>query len=59
MKIQAIAWSPNSDERMAVINSRIVREGGSVEGFSVVAIRQDDVIVREQGRLYRVIFGKP
>ena len=59
LKIQAIAWSPVPDERMAVINSRIVREGGSVEGFSVVAIRSDDVVVREKGQLYRVIFGSP
>jgi hypothetical protein len=59
LKIQAIAWSPVADERMAVINSHIVREGSSVEGFSVIAIRQDDVIVNEQGRLYRVVFGQP
>jgi general secretion pathway protein A len=59
LKIQAIAWSPVPDERMAVINSHIVREGGSVEGFSVVAIRSDDVIVRENGQLYRVLFGSP
>jgi type IV secretory pathway VirB10-like protein len=59
LKIQAIAWSSVPDERMAVINSRIVREGGSVEGFSVVAIRSDDVIVREKGQLYRVVFGSP
>jgi hypothetical protein len=59
LKIQAIVWSPIADERMAVINTRIVREGGSVEGFSVVEIRSDDVIVRESGRLYRVAFGKP
>ncbi|MGD9007731.1 MAG: general secretion pathway protein GspB [Desulfobacteraceae bacterium] len=59
LKIQAIAWSPVPDERMAVINSSIVREGGSVEGFTVVAIRSDDVIVREKGQLYRVIFGSP
>lgn len=59
LKIQAIAWSPIPDECMAVINSRIVRVGGSVEGFSVVAIRSDDVIVRENGQLYRVIFGSP
>lgn len=59
LEIQAIAWSPVPDERMAVINSRILREGGSVEGFSVVAIRSDDVIVREKGRLYRVPFGSP
>jgi cytoskeletal protein RodZ len=59
LKIQAIAWSQVPDERMAVINSRIVREGGSVEGFSIVAIRSDDVIVREKGQLYRVPFGSP
>lgn len=59
LKIQAIAWSPVPDERIAVINTHIVREGGSVEGFSVVAIRSDDVIVREKGQLYRVIFGSP
>ena len=59
LKIQAIVWSSIPDERMAVINTHIVREGGSVEGFSVVAIRSDDVIVRENGRLYRVAFGKP
>jgi hypothetical protein len=59
LKIQAIAWSPIPDERMAVINSHIVREGSSVEGFTVVAIRSDDVIVKEQGRLYRVVFGSP
>ncbi len=59
LKIQAIVWSSIPDERMAVINTHIVREGGSVEGFSVVSIRSDDVIVRENGRLYRVVFGKP
>lgn len=59
LKIQAIAWSPVPDERMAVINSRIVREGGSVEGFSVIAIRSDDVIVKEKGQLYKVVFGSP
>ena len=59
LKIQAIVWSSVAEERMAVINSRIVREGSTVEGFSVVAIRSDDVIVKEQGRLYRVVFGHP
>lgn len=57
LKIQAIAWSPIADECMAVINSHIVHEGSTVEGFSVIAIRPDDVIVKEQGRLYRVVFG--
>jgi hypothetical protein len=59
LKIQAIAWSPIPDERMSVINSHIRREGDSVEGFLVVKIGTDDVIVREKGQLYRVVFGSP
>jgi hypothetical protein len=59
LKIQAIAWSPIPDERMSVINSHIVHEGDNVEGFTVVKIRSDDVIVREKGQLYRIVFGSP
>ena len=59
LKIQAIAWSPVAQDRMAVVNSRIVNEGDKVDGFFVVAIRRDDLVVREKGKVYRVIFGRP
>lgn len=60
LKIQAIAWSPNPDDRMAVINARVIHEGESMESFQVVAIRQDDVVVKEkQSGTWRVLFGRP
>jgi hypothetical protein len=60
LRIHAIAWSPQPAERMAVINSRVIHEGDSVEDFTVVVIRPDDVVVREKGKgVWRVEFGRP
>lgn len=60
LKVQAIAWSPEKENRMAVINSRILHEGDSLDGFTVVSIKPDDVIVRENGAgLWRIRFGRP
>lgn len=60
LKVQAIVWSSAREDRMAVINSRILHEGDSVDGFTVVAIKPDDVIVREKGAgLWRIRFGRP
>ena len=60
LKIHAIVWSDNKQDRMAVINTQILHEGDTVSGFSIVAIRPDDVVVRgEGGGLHRVIFGRP
>jgi hypothetical protein len=60
LKVHAIAWSAAVEDRMAVINSRVVHEGDSVDGFAVVAIRPEDVVVREKEKgLYRVVFGRP
>ena len=60
LKVQAIACSATVENRMAVINSRVVHEGDSVDGFGVVAIRPDDVVVRDKAKgLFRVVFGRP
>lgn len=60
LKVHAIAWSAEAEERMAVINSRVVHEGDNVEGFLIVAIRPEDVVVREKGNgMFRVVFGHP
>ena len=59
LKVQALAWSPSIEDRMAVINTRIVHEGDKVEGFVVLAIGRDDVVVSEKGIAYRVVFGRP
>ena len=60
LKVHAIAWSPMVEERMAVVNNRVVYEGDSVDSFVVVAIRPDDVVVREKDKgLWKVAFGRP
>lgn len=60
LKVHAIAWSASLEDRMAVINSRVVHEGDSVDGFGVVAIRPEDVVVRDKEKgLFRVVFGRP
>lgn len=59
LKVQALAWSPLAEDRMAVINTRIVHEGDKVDEFAVLAIGQDDVVVRLKGVVYRIPFGLP
>lgn len=57
LELQAIAWSSDADQRIAVINGHVVREGESVEGFSVTQIRQDDIIVNDGTESWRLEFG--
>jgi hypothetical protein len=58
LKVQAIVWAQVAEDRMAVVNNHIVREGAAVEGFSLVAIGEDAVYVKEGGRILKVPFGK-
>ena len=45
---------------MTVINSRVLHEGDTVDGFTLVVIRPDDVVVKESGGgRWKVIFGRP
>jgi hypothetical protein len=57
LKLQAIAWSKNATDRIAVINGRIVREGESIEGFMVNQIRQEDVVVNDGSTSWQIEFG--
>ena len=60
LRVHAIVWSSTAEKRMAVVNNRVIYEGDSVEDFVVVAIRPDDVVVREKEKgLWRVVFGRP
>lgn len=59
LKVQAIVWAPRPEDRMAVINSRIVREGSVIEDFSIIKIGEDAVYVKEGGRVLKVLFGQP
>lgn len=60
LKVQAIVWSRIPEDRMTVINSRVLHEGDTVDGFTLVVIRPDDVVVKESGGgRWKVIFGRP
>jgi len=54
LKVIAIAWAADPSRRLAVVNGHIVKEGESVEGFSVTQIRKDDIIVNDGSRSWRV-----
>ncbi|MBW2593080.1 MAG: hypothetical protein JRE58_08815 [Deltaproteobacteria bacterium] len=56
LKLQAIAWSPEAKDRMAVINNRILREKGSIEGYVIIIIDQDGVIVKKGTDKGRLVF---
>jgi hypothetical protein len=57
LTLQAISWSEKPENRIAVINASIVREGESIEGFRVIQIGQDDVVVRGSGKEWKLVFG--
>ena len=57
LKLQALAWFSDASKRMAVINSHIVREGGSVDGYQVTQIRRQDVVVSDGRKLWSLEFG--
>jgi hypothetical protein len=57
LTLQAISWSEKPENRIAVINASIVREGESIEGFRVIQIGQDDVVVRGNGKEWKLVFG--
>jgi hypothetical protein len=60
LKVHAIAWASPVEERMAVVNNRVIYEGDFVDNFVIVTIRPDDVVVREKEKgLWRVVFGRP
>lgn len=58
LKISAVAWSPDSVKRFAVVNLRSVHEGDSIEGAVVSEIQLDGVIFKWQGNEYRLLMSR-
>jgi len=57
LKLQALAWSADAAQRMVVINGRIVREGESVDGYQITQIREEDVLINDGRKSWRLEFG--
>ncbi len=56
LKIQAIAWTSDPLTRIAVISDKVLNEGESVQGYRLVTIEQDSVILQNSGIKYRLKF---
>jgi len=57
LELQAIAWSTDPKSRIAVINNKIIREGGSVAGVIVTHIGKDDVVFKKGKEEWRQQLG--
>jgi len=55
LKLHAIAWSPEPDQRMAVVNERIIREGESFGEFSVVRIDPNEIVIQKDREQWRLV----
>lgn len=55
-QLQAIAWSPEPGERMAVVNGSIVKEGESVAGLTVTRIMPEVIILSDGINRWRLPF---
>ncbi|SDT95463.1 general secretion pathway protein GspB [Desulfobacula phenolica] len=56
LKIQAIAWAQDPTERIAVINNEILGEKEFVQGYRLLHIKKDEVILQYEGREYKLVF---
>ena len=56
LELQAIVWSDDPAERIAVIDGKIVREGESVGEFSILRIETDAVFVRRGEEEINLVF---
>lgn len=58
LTLHAISWSSNPINRIAVINSQIVREGRRIEGGLVKRIDKDYVVIEKDGEDLMLPFGR-
>lgn len=56
LTLQAIAWDPDARKRFAVINNQIVRQGQRVDGKLVERIAEDELIVAQGGKRWKIEF---
>lgn len=57
LKLQAISWSPDPANRIAVINGNILREGAALEGYSINRIAEDEVLLRKGAEEWKLVFN--
>ena len=56
LTLQAISWSKEPKNRIAVINGNIVREGSAIDGYAITRIDTDAVVVRKGLDEWKLVF---
>jgi hypothetical protein len=56
LQLQAIAWSIDPESRLAVVNGRVLREGGSIEKVLITHIGKNEVIFKKGGEEWKQVF---
>lgn len=56
LTIQAISWDNDPQKRIAVINSTLCREGDRINGYLILRINPDDIVVSDGGKSGRLGF---
>ena len=54
LTLQAISWSDVPSARLTIIDGRILREGETVDGYTVIQIRPEDIIVGKSGKQWKL-----
>jgi heme/copper-type cytochrome/quinol oxidase subunit 2 len=54
LRVQAISWAYDPESRIAVINNKVLGEGDSVQGYCLIRIEKDSVILHDSGKNYRL-----
>lgn len=58
VSINAVAWSEDDGARIAVLDGRVLREGGSLpSGIVLVRIGKKDLLLEYRGALYRLVWN--
>jgi len=58
MMLQAVAWAPRPEKRMGVIDGQVIREGDDANGYTVVKIRKQNIILQRDGQYFRLEFQR-
>ena len=58
LEIQALSWDANPEGRIAVINSRLCREGDRIGSYRIVTINPDDVVVARGSNRGRLVITR-
>ena len=58
LELQAISWSDQPAQRIAVVNGSIIKEGEKIQDYQLQEIKNDEVIFQHRGQHWRLRFQK-